>query len=149
MELDEKYLKIIQLLQQDAKLTSSEISQRLGIPITTVHNRIKKLEREGIIKGYTAVLDHAKLGKGLLAHILVRISTTLRNGKKITQDQIAQEIKKAGADEVSTVLVMDEAGIIIRMRARDIYELQDFITKKLRPIDGVERTHTLVVLNTI
>lgn len=146
MRLDKKYVDIIELLKEDAKLTSNEISKRLKMPASTVHNRIKKLEQEGIITGYTVTLDYRQLGKPLLAHILVKTAYR-QEGKKISQEELAKRIKKLGADEVSTVLV-DEADILVSIRTRDLYDIKEF-TKELQQIEGVARTHTLIVLNKI
>ena len=54
---------ILDLLKHDAKLSTREMSEKTGISMTTVHNRIKKLEREGVIRGYMAVIDKKKLKK--------------------------------------------------------------------------------------
>ncbi len=145
--LDRKYLDILDLLKKDGKLTSNQISRRLKIPSSTVHNRIKKLESDGIITGYTVHVDYQKLGKSLLAHILIKTAYKTPAGKQVSQEQLAARIKALGADEVSTVLV-DEADILVSVRTHDLYEIKEF-TKKLQQLDGIARTHTLIVLNTI
>lgn len=147
MRLNEKYLKILDLLRDDSKLTTKQIAKKLKIPPSTVHNRIKKLEKEGIIQGYTVRLDYQKLGKPLLAHILIKTSFKTSEGKRVSQEQLATKIKALGADEVSTVLV-DEADILVSIRTKDLYEIKEF-TKNLQQIEGVSKTHTLIVLNTI
>ena len=70
--IDEKDLKIISLLKENAKLSMQQIAKKTLIPITTVHNRIKKLEKSGIIKGYTINLDDKKL-QSISAFILVTV----------------------------------------------------------------------------
>jgi len=67
MTLDKTDLKIIEALKTNAKQTTSQISKKFNIPITTVHNRIKKLEKNGVIKTYSPVLDYHKLGKFIYA----------------------------------------------------------------------------------
>ena len=79
MELDQKDLKIIDILKENSKLTVNQISKRFNIPITTVHNRIKKLEKLGVIKNYTVILDYKKLNKGIQGIILVSVMYTLPN----------------------------------------------------------------------
>ena len=82
MKLDKTDLKVIEALKENAKLTTSKISKRFNIPITTVHNRIKKLEREGVIKSYVPVFDHHKLGKYVYAiSLLKRTQDTDRHKK--------------------------------------------------------------------
>lgn len=145
MDLDKKDLKIIDILKEDSKQTTNQISKRFNIPITTVHNRIKKLEKLGIIKSYTVNLDYKKLDKGILSYILVSVIYTLPSGRKVSQEQVAKEIKNIGAEEVS--IVTGGTDLIIKVRAKDIDELNDFVIKKLRNIDGVDKTQTLIVLN--
>ncbi len=145
MDLDKKDLKIIEILKQNSKQTTSQISKKFNIPITTVHNRIKKLEKLGIIKNYTVVLDYKKLDQGILSYILVSVMYTLPNEKKIDQEEIAKEIKKIGAEEVS--IVTGGTDLIVKVRVKDVEELNEFVIKKLRNIDGVDKTQTLIVLN--
>jgi len=144
MELDEKDLKVLDLLKENSKLRTSQMSKRLRMPITTVHNRIKKLEKIRVIKNYTVVPDYKKLGKDILSYILVTVMYMLPNGEKISQEKVAKKIKELGAEEVS--IVTGGTDIIIKVRAKDVSELNDFVIKKLRSIDGVDKTQTLIVL---
>jgi len=84
MEIDKKDQAVFGILQENSKLTTSQISKRLRIPITTVHNRIKKLEKLGIIKGYGVRLDYARLERGLHAFILVTVIYRLPDGTRLT-----------------------------------------------------------------
>jgi len=145
MDLDKKDLKIIEILKQNSKQTTSQISKRFNIPITTIHNRIKKLERLGIIKNYTVVLDYKKLDKGILSYVLVSVMYTLPNGKKVSQEEVAREIKKIGAEEVD--IVTGGTDLIVKVRVKDVEELNEFVINQLRNIDGVDKTQTLIVLN--
>jgi len=63
--LDELDTKIVKILLENGRLSSRKIAERLGISVGTVINRIQKLESEGIITGYTALLDHERLGYDL------------------------------------------------------------------------------------
>ena len=147
MELDEKDLKILGVLKENAKLTTSQISKKTKIPITTVHNRIKGLEKVGVIKGYTVVLDHKLLGEEVLVYILVTVNYNIP-GKKISQEDIANQIKKSqNVEEVN--ITTGENDMIVKARFGSISQLNDFITKTLRNIEGVDRTQTMVVLSEI
>ena len=147
MKLDPKDLTILDMLKADAKLTTSQIAKRTGIPITTVHNRIKKLEELGIVKGYTVVLDYEKLGKGVAAYILISVVYRTPTGVRVAQEDVAKEIKGIGAEEVS--IVAGGTDIIAKVRAKDVNELNDFVIRKLRNIDGVDKTQTMIVLSTV
>ena len=145
MTLDEKDIKVLELLKENSKSRTSYMSKRLKIPITTVHNRIKKLEKGGVIKNYTIIPDYKKIGKEILAYILINVIYVLPGEEKVSQEKIAGEIKNLGAEEVS--IITGETDIIAKIRVKNIEELNDFITKKVRNIKGVGKTQTLIVLS--
>jgi len=144
--LDEKDSAIIAILKENAKLSTQQIARRTRIPITTIHNRIKKLEKHGVIKGYTVVLDNKKIGKPLAAFILV--STDYKGLKELkwSQYELARQLLKNPAVE-SSAMITGAADIIIKLRVGSIDELNEFVTAYLRNIGGVEKTQTAIVLN--
>ena len=144
--LDKKDSAILVVLKENAKLSTQQISKKTRIPITTVHNRIKKLEKEGIIKGYTVVLDNKKIGKPLAAHILVTVDYKLLKELKKSQYELAQQLLRHPCVE-SSAMITGASDIIIKIRAKDIDELNDFVTIYLRNVQGVEKTQTAIVLN--
>ncbi|MEA3342528.1 MAG: Lrp/AsnC family transcriptional regulator [archaeon] len=148
LDINEKDLAILALLKKDAKLKTQEISRRAGMPVTTVHNRIKKLEENGIITHYCAMVDNKKLGINISAYVMINVEYRTPSGKKISQAKLAKDIKKNSlVDEAS--IVAGGTDIIIRIHAKNIDELNEFIINRLRDMDGVANTHTLVVLNEI
>ena len=145
---DEKDIDILNLLNKDAKLTSLQISKKTGIPATTIHNRIKKMEANGIILRYSIVTDTKKLGMKIKAYIMVCVEYMTPAGKKISQTELAQEIKEYPlVDEVS--IITGGTDILVKVHSKDIDELNDFIINKLRSIDGVAKTDTMVVLSEV
>lgn len=73
MQPDKTDLKILDLLQQDARLTIKEIASRINLSVTPVHERIRKLEREGFIDKYVCLLDRRKMGKSLVVYCHVTL----------------------------------------------------------------------------
>lgn len=145
---DEKDIDILNLLNKDAKLTSLQISKKTGIPATTIHNRIKKMEANGIILRYSIVTDTKKLGMKIKAYIMVCVEYMTPAGRKISQTELAQEIKEYPlVDEVS--IITGGTDILVKVHSKDIDELNDFIINKLRSIDGVAKTDTMVVLSEV
>ena len=67
--MDKKDAKILKVLKENAKLSTQQISKKTLIPITTVHHRIKKMEKEGVINGYTTIVDNKKIGKNIAAYV--------------------------------------------------------------------------------
>ncbi len=73
--VDEIDRKILDLVQCNAKLSNAEIAEKVGLTVSSVHERVKKLERKGIIKGYVAVVDADKLGKQMLAFVRLNVGS--------------------------------------------------------------------------
>ncbi len=148
MTLDEKDKQILDLLKQDSSLTTSKISKKTRIPITTIHNRIQKLKRLGIIKNYTLNIDYEKLGKSITSYILLTVNQTLTSGKKTSQQEIGKKIK--AHDDIEIVdIVTGSTDMIIKVRTDSMSSLNSLLTNDLRKIDGVDKTQTMMVLEGI
>jgi len=148
MKFDDKDRAILRELMANSKQTTNRLSKRLNIPITTIHNRIKKLEKEKVILNYTVKLDYKKLGKPIPAVIGITVNYSVMPGKKISQLEIAKEIKKIdGVQEVT--LMTGGTDIMVKVLASDIEELNTFVTEKLRNISGVDKTQTSIVLKEV
>jgi len=145
MKLDTKDMQILEILENDSKLSVKQISKLLKTPMTTVHNRIKRLEQSGIIKGYTLKIDYELIGKEIKAYIFSTVIQNLSTGEKLSQKSIAEKILKF--PEVESVdIVTGSTDMIIIVRTRNVRELNELITSKLRKVNGVDKTQTLVVL---
>jgi len=140
VRLDETDVKILKVLTVDARLSSRQIAKQCNVSIGTALSRIKKMENEGVIKAYTALLDHEKLGYELT----VVTEITVSKGRLL---EIENEI--AGLPNVCCVYDLTglaDAAIIGKFKNRE--ELSRF-TKRLLSLPHVERTNTHVVLTTV
>jgi DNA-binding Lrp family transcriptional regulator len=147
-EFDDKDFRILSLLTENARMTTKEMSKELEIPQTTVHNRIRRLIQQRIIKRFTIQIERKKIGKGLVAYILCTVSYRSARGEKINQLEIAQVIKDLPeVEEVS--IVTGENDLIVKVAVKDVDSLNDFVIFTLRNIEGIERTVTSVVLSEI
>ena len=144
--MDEKDEKIVMILKKNAKLSTHEISKKTLIPITTVHNRIKKLEKDEIIKGYTVNLDYAKLGKALSAYTLVSVDYPSLKQIKMNQEQLARKLMSYDEVEESS-MVTGAFDMVLKIRAKSMADLDKFITGVLREQKGIGATQTLMVLH--
>ncbi|GAB6135989.1 Lrp/AsnC family transcriptional regulator [Thermococcus prieurii] len=138
--VDELDLKIISLLQRNARLSFREIARELDVAVGTVYNRIKKLEEEGVIRGYTPVLDYEKLGFGLTALIGIKAQ-----GRKIA------EIERKIAEKTRAMMVYDITGefdIFVIAKFKDREDMNRFV-KWLLSLDGVEKTNTSVAMQVV
>jgi Lrp/AsnC family transcriptional regulator for asnA, asnC and gidA len=144
--MDETDKNILEILKINSKLTTSRISKKIAVPITTVHNRMKKLEKEEIIKNYTVNIDYEKIGLPLCAYILITVNYELKDGTKVKQENIAKNIRKL--QEVEEVhIVTGATDIMIKARFSDISNMNKFVIDKLRSIQGVDKTQTMMVLS--
>lgn len=140
--LDEIDTKILETLQKDCRTTQEQIAKKLGIPKSTIHYRIKRLEKEGIIKGYYAEVDAAKLGKDYIAMTFVRAKFGLTYQEKV--GRMLSEIP--GVIAVYFVFGEMDFVVLTRSESRD-----DFIKKleMMAKMSEIERTNTLIVARTI
>ena len=146
MRLDKKDKQILEILKKNAKLTTSKISKITSIPITTVHNRIKKLEKSGLIRAYTIVVNNKLIGKDVLVYILATVNYNLPG--KVSQREIAEQINKDECVEEVCILT-GENDLIVKARFSSIDKLNEFVTNRLRNIQGIDKTKTMVVLKEI
>ena len=138
--LDELDVAILRRLNTDARKSFRDIARELRVSISTVSNRVKRLEHEGIVLGYIPVLDEKKLGYDVLAVIGIRIS----KGKLLeVQRKIGREDKVVDVYDVT-----GEYDSVIIARFKNTKELDTFI-KRLVAMENVERTYTQVVLNVV
>ncbi len=149
MKLDSKDRAILQELMDNSKQTTGKLGKKLNIPITTIHNRIKKMEREGVIKNYSVNLDYQKLGKPIFAYIGVNVDyQAAGRGKTINQTQVAKAISYiAGIQEVTIMAGGND--ILVKVIASDVFELNEIVTERLRNVVGVDKTQTSIVLKAI
>lgn len=137
---------IIKELKKNARASCKEISKQTGIPITTVHNRIKRLEAAGLIIGYQVLLDQRKLGVPLCAYVLVSIDYHPKD-KQINQEELAKELAETeGVEEAH--IVTGNTDMVFKIRAKDIKNMNEII-KGIVETPGVSATNTLVVLDPI
>ena len=140
LDLNETDEKILKNLLDDARRSSRQIAKNVGVSVGTVLSRIKKMEDEGLIKGYTITLDHEKIGYQLT--IVTEI--TVSKGRLLEMEQeIAKMPSVCGVYDVTG---STDAIIIAKFKNRE--ELGTF-TKRLLALPYIERTNTHIVLSTI
>ena len=140
MNLDETDVKVVKALTEDARLSSRQIAKQCDISIGTALSRIKKMEEEGIIKGYTALLDQEKIGYELT----VVTEITVSKGRLLEMENEIAKLPNVCCVYDLTGLI--DAVIIAKFKNRE--DLGAF-TKRLLALPYVERTNTHVVLNTV
>jgi len=139
-KLDDIDFKIINVLQEDSRLSFNKIASKLGISVGTAYNRIKNLEDKGVLKGYTVLIDPFKLGYTMTALILIQAE-----GAHIVD--VENEIAK-NDDVISVYDITGDFDIAVTARFKDRTSLNVFI-KKLLAAPYVKRTVTNIILNIV
>ncbi|MCX6767563.1 MAG: Lrp/AsnC family transcriptional regulator [Candidatus Micrarchaeota archaeon] len=148
MELEEIDFKILSELEEDSKQSLKELSRKLGVPMSTIHDKVKRFERNGVILKYSAVIDAAKVGKPTLAFILVAMRYQFAGEPIVKQREVANKIAKLPlVQEIH--IISGEWDILLKVRGRDLKQIGDFVIERLREIRGVDRTLSLVAFENI
>lgn len=137
--LDNLDWDILRALQEDAKQTYTEIGHRFGVAHSTVYDRVKRMEENGIIKKYTAVVDLEKVGIRNISAAM----TVFTDPKE--SENVAKKLSESREVlEVSTSL-SEEMSIIAKVVAKDQDKLHSFISHKVAPLPGVLRIRTSII----
>lgn len=142
--IDEIDRQIMLLLQEDAHLSNAALAERVGLTGSTVHERVKKLEKKGIIKGYVAVVDAEAIGKPIMAFIRLTVGTTPDG--YIENKQNIMEVCRAEPDILEGYGVAGEDCYILKVRATGPKDLERLI-ERIRSKVTVSRSITSIVLS--
>jgi len=144
MNLDNIDLGILNLLQQDGKMTVKELSTHLNLSPTPIYERIKKMEKEGVIVGYTVMIDRLKLNYNLL--ILCNVSLETHNKKFI------QKFEKDICTFEEVLECFHIAGMydyLLKILVKDMTEYQIFVTQKLASLENIGKVQSSFVLTEV
>ena len=144
--IDDTDIKILMLLQEDAKMGVKKIAEQVGKGISTIHARIKSMEQKKIIAKYSAILDPKLLNRPIMAFIFISLSTK-SSGKKgvLSQKEFCKKIAQHHYIQ-GVHLLSGEFDIILKVRAKSVDEMRAFIVDHLREMPSIERTQTTFVL---
>jgi DNA-binding Lrp family transcriptional regulator len=144
ISLDKTDLKILDLLSNNAKLRTKEIAAEVGLSATPVFERIKRLEKAGVIEGYRAKLNRAALGKNLLAIC----SITLNEHRTLFLSKFEEEIVRF--EEVAECLhVAGQFDYLLRVMTPDMESYRNFVTQKLASLDNIAQVRSSFVLTEV
>jgi Lrp/AsnC family leucine-responsive transcriptional regulator len=133
--------KILALIQDNAKLSQAELAKAVGLTAPSVNERIRKLERGGVIRGYVALLDERKLGHDITAFVEIFIEHPKFESGFIEA--------VGGLDEVLECHhITGEFSLLLKVRVRDMAAFRKLLIEKLNTVRGVRQTRTLIVLAT-
>ncbi|MBP6385590.1 MAG: Lrp/AsnC family transcriptional regulator [Pseudarcicella sp.] len=144
MKLDNTDKEILKHLQQDALLTTKELASRLNLSPTPVYERVRRLEKDGVIKKYVALLDREKITKDLMVFCSIRL-------KEHAQKAGAKFVKEVvGLEEVQECYnISGDYDFILKIIVKDMREYQSFLMNKLAALDNIGSTHSNFVMSEI
>jgi len=144
MKFDAIDKRLLELLQIDAKQTNKELSGKLNLSVTAVYERIKKLEKEGVIDKYVALVNKEKIRKAFVAFCHVKLV-------KHSQEYVVQFEKDVA--EINEVLecyhTSGDYDYILKVHVEDMEAFREFMVNKLTTINHIGSTHSMFMINEV
>lgn len=143
-DLDALDVRILNILQENARITTLELAEQVGLSPTPCARRVKRLEDDGLIQRYVTLLDEKKVGLDLSVFISVR----LRNQTSETIDKFDRSVR--GMSEITECYLMSGAhDYLLHLRVADVEALRDFLRNRLVAIEGIAETESSIVLDKV
>ena len=144
--LDEIDLKILALLEKDARMSNNALAEAVGLTASSVHERVKKMEKRGVIKGYVAVVDPTAVGRPITAFIRITMGGSRDSGYHYAK-QAVDEICRRSPDILECHHVAGEDCYILKVRTGSPESLENLL-ELVRSDNEVQRSVTSIVLST-
>ena len=143
-KLDQIDMQILQELQRSSKITNATLSERVGISPPSTLERVRKLENQGVITGYVALLDNEVLNKSIVA--LVHVSLSMHSSETLAN-------AKAAFAELEEVLccwyTAGDEDFVLQVMVSDMSEYETFVSERLSAVPHIGTIRTAFVLNTV
>ncbi|WP_298500142.1 Lrp/AsnC family transcriptional regulator [uncultured Algibacter sp.] len=136
--------KLLEFIQQDSKQTNKELSNKLKMSVTAVYERIKKLEKEGYINGYIAVVNKEKVDRNFVVFCHVKL---IQHSQEFVIS-FEKEVKQL--DEVLECYHLSgDYDYLLKVIVKDMAAFREFMVKKLTRINHIGSTHSMFVINEV
>jgi Lrp/AsnC family leucine-responsive transcriptional regulator len=135
---------LLRLLQRDGRMSYAELARQVGLSTTPCKERVKRLERAGVIRGYQAVLEPKRLDAGLVVFVQIRLSRT--------SQEVFAEFKRSAAalpEVQECYLVTGDFDYLIKARVADMAAYRSFLGEKLLTLAGVQESTSYVVMEQV
>ena len=142
--VDEKDMSILKLLQHNARITVKEISDKIHLSTTPVHERIKRMEEAGVIKQYATLVNHSKVKKGLMVICYV----SLRQHNKTAGAKFIKLIQSLN-EVVECYNISGEFDFMLKVMAENMDAYYDFHVNKLSQEENVGHVQSVFVMGII
>jgi Lrp/AsnC family transcriptional regulator, leucine-responsive regulatory protein len=142
--LDDTDKKALHALQADGRLSNVELARRIDLSPPATHARLRRLEHDGYITGYTALLDREKAGFDLLC--IIQISLQMH---QLEQVEAFRELVRKMPEVLECHHITGEYDYLLKVVLRNRKDLERFVVDRLTPVPGVARIHTSLVLTEV
>ncbi|MGE8554933.1 MAG: Lrp/AsnC family transcriptional regulator [Chryseobacterium jejuense] len=140
-QLDDKDIKLLKLLQNNAKLTVKELAKEINLSPSPVFERVKRLEQEGFVKRYAAILDAEKLNRGFTVFCQIKLKI---HDRSVGYDFVKEILE---IEEVAECYnISGDFDFLLKVQVRDMKHYQDFVFNKLGSVDSIGSTHSTFVM---
>jgi len=136
--------KLLLLLQKDSKKTTKELSVKLNLSVTAVYERVKKLEREGIIQNYVALINRSKVDKGFIVFCHIKLIQHTREFLTKFESQVVKLNEILECHHVS-----GDYDYILKIAVRDMEEYREFLVTKLTTLEHIGSTHSTFMISEV
>jgi len=143
--LDRRDWKILEILQRQGRISNVELAKKVNLTTTPCLERVKRLEREGYITGYSANLDSEKLGYGLVVFVQIRLAAD--KGQNI-YDWFSREIKSV-TNVTECYMLAGEFDYLLKVEVGEMKQFQRFMAQTLNNLPGVSITQSQVVMEVV
>ena len=144
MTLDDKDLAILRILQQNARATVKEISDKVLLSTTPVHERIKRMEEQGVIRQYATLLDHSKVKKGLMVICYVSLKQHNRNaGERFIKSILEMH------EVIECYNISGEFDFMLKVVAENMDDYYNFHVNKLSQAENLGHVQSVFVMGVI
>ncbi len=144
MTLDEIDRIILDAAQENGRISNADLARKVNLSPAATHSRLRRLEREGFIRGYAARLDREKIGYDLLCFIQVSLMV-----HQYDQVQQFRETVLAMPEVLACYHITGEFDYLLKVVLRNRADLEQFVVNQLTPLPGVARLHTSLVLSEV
>lgn len=144
MQLDKIDSKLLELLQADSKQTNKELSNKLNLSVTAVYERIKKLEKSGVIDKYVALIKKEKVNKGFVAFCHIKLV-------KHSQEYVVKfEREVTNLNEVLECYhISGDYDYLLKVLVKDMEAFREFMVEKLTSINHIGSTHSMFMISEV
>lgn len=136
--------QLLQHLQSDAKQTTKQLSLKLHLSVTAVYERIKKLEREGVISNYVALLNREKINKGFVVFCHLKLLQHTREFIQEFENEVVQLQEVLECFHVS-----GDYDYILKVCVKDMQEFREFMVTKLTSLQHIGSTHSTFMIGEV